>query len=255
MTHSSLRRRARPRVARRHARSLLRIRLRRHRRRKPGERQDHRRRRGLFAQAYFVYDAQNRARGPSRTCASAKAPIRRLPDQVRPPSWAVTRLDFLDRIDILAVCRIGCDVSFNTPHGPKDAWRRLPRRRAEQIIDQATALLRDRRVARCRANRDSAADEYGAASLFLCAFACCRGNGDRSHKAVDSSTLRSPRPEDPRRNFAAVDRALEELHEVAVPAHATSTIDLIARVPSTAPEFVRSRDGQDARRSRGRASG
>jgi pyruvate-ferredoxin/flavodoxin oxidoreductase len=42
------------------------------------------------------------------------------------------------------------------------------------------------------------------------------------------------------RNFEAVDGTLERLHEVTVPAEATSRWDRAALVPKTAPEFVRS---------------
>ncbi|HVN29529.1 MAG TPA: 4Fe-4S binding protein, partial [Candidatus Binataceae bacterium] len=41
------------------------------------------------------------------------------------------------------------------------------------------------------------------------------------------------------RNFAAVDAALANLHEVAIPAASSSTIDILAPVPSHAPAFVR----------------
>ena len=41
------------------------------------------------------------------------------------------------------------------------------------------------------------------------------------------------------KNFAAVDTTLAHLHEVAIPAAANSTIDILAPVPSHAPAFVR----------------
>src|SRR5204862_7407836 len=42
-----------------------------------------------------------------------------------------------------------------------------------------------------------------------------------------------------RQNFAAVDAALEHLHEIAIPAQATSTFELPPAVSPDAPEFVR----------------
>jgi pyruvate-ferredoxin/flavodoxin oxidoreductase len=41
------------------------------------------------------------------------------------------------------------------------------------------------------------------------------------------------------RNHAAIDKALNELHEVTVPTHATSTFDRRPAVPDSAPDFVR----------------
>ncbi len=42
-----------------------------------------------------------------------------------------------------------------------------------------------------------------------------------------------------RQNFAAVDAALAHLHEIAVPATASGTIELTSKVPVDAPDFVR----------------
>src|SRR5439155_14195681 len=42
-----------------------------------------------------------------------------------------------------------------------------------------------------------------------------------------------------RQNFAAVDAALEHLHEVPIPAEATSNFDLPPAVSPDAPEFIR----------------
>ena len=42
-----------------------------------------------------------------------------------------------------------------------------------------------------------------------------------------------------RQNFAAVDAALAHLREIAVPATASSTIEIKSKVPVDAPDFVR----------------
>src|SRR5208337_4152980 len=42
-----------------------------------------------------------------------------------------------------------------------------------------------------------------------------------------------------KKNFAAVDAALDHLHEVKVPAEVSSSFDLRPPVPAEAPEFVR----------------
>ena len=196
---------------------------------------------GLFAQAYFVYDAHKSGARTISHLRFGKAPIR-APYLIKSATFVgCHKADFLDRIDILGRAASGATFLLNTPHGPKDAWRRLPRVVQEQII---TKQLRFYVIDASRVARESGLGGRTNTVLQACFFALSgvlprQTAIDRIKQSIQARYARQGR-KILDANFAAVDRALSELHEVAVPAHATSTIDLIALVPSTAPEFVRS---------------
>ena len=202
--------RLRHRARRRRARRVLRPRRRRHRRRQQELDQDHRRgdrqlRPGLLRLRLEEVRRDHR----SRTCASARGPIRSLvPDhagQLRrlPPVRASS-----SSYDVLEHAAPGGTFLLNAPYGPDEVWDQLPREVQEQHHREEAPVLRDRRRTRSR-------DETGMGGrintiMQTCFFAISgvlpARRGDRA-----ASRRRSRRPtaskgaEVVEQNFAAVD--------------------------------------------------
>ena len=141
---------------------------------------------------------------------------------------------------MLRLAAPGATFLLNSPYGPDEVWDRLPRSAQEAIIAKglkfhvidATAAAREVGLAR-RTNT----------ILQTCFFALSdvlpRDEAiDRIKEAIAKSYGRKGRRV-VEQNFAAVDGALARLHEVTVPAAATSRVERPPMVPETAPDFVR----------------
>ena len=196
---------------------------------------------GLHAQGYFVYDSK---KSGSQTVSH----LRFGPKAIRAP-YLVHHASFvgchqfglLDRVDVLGPAADGATLLLNCPRPPEDVWDALSRPIQEQILAKHldVYVVDAGRIAR----------EVGLAGriniiLQTCFFALAgvlppEQAIDRIKVAVVKTYGRRG-AEVVERNQAAVDRALEGLHRVEVPAQATAVRGLPPVVPAHAPEFVRS---------------
>jgi pyruvate-ferredoxin/flavodoxin oxidoreductase len=196
---------------------------------------------GLHAQGYFVYDSK---KSGSQTVSH----LRFGPKAIRAP-YLVHHASFvgchqfglLDRADVLGPAADGATLLLNCPRPPEDVWDELSRPIQEQILAKHldVYVIDAGRIAR----------EVGLAGriniiLQTCFFALAgvlppEQAIDRI-KAAIVKTYGRRGAEVVERNQAAVDRALEGLHRVEVPAQATAVRGLPPVVPAHAPEFVRS---------------
>ena len=196
---------------------------------------------GLHAQGYFVYDSK---KSGSQTVSH----LRFGPKAIRAP-YLVHHASFvgchqfglLDRVDVLGRAADGATLLLNCPRPPEDVWDALSRPIQEQILAKHldVYVIDAARIAR----------EVGLAGriniiLQTCFFALAgvlppEQAIDRIKVAVVKTYGRRG-AEVVERNQAAVDRALEGLHRVEVPAQATAVRGLPPVVPAHAPEFVRS---------------
>ncbi len=192
------------------------------------------------AQGYFVYDSK-------KSGAVTISHLRFGPGPIR-SSYLVRKAQFvgchqfglLDRYDVLGCAAEGSDVLLNTPGGIGTVWERLPREVQEQIVEKG---LRVHAI-----DADRVAREVGLAGrintiMQTCFFAICRilpreEAIARIKQAVEKSYGKKG-PDVLSKNLAAVDRALENLVEIEIPASADSSRRRRAPVPDDAPEFVR----------------
>ena len=174
---------------------------------------------GLFAQGYFVYDSH-------KSGAQTISHLRFGPEPIHAP-YLITRagfvachkFDFLERLDVLRVAAPGATFLLNAPYGPEEVWDRLPRLVQQQIIDKK---LQFHVIDASRAARELGLGARVNTILQTCFFALsgvlAPGRRDRADQAFDRGDLRRKGPHVVQMNMAAVDGALERLHEVAVPA-------------------------------------
>ena len=196
---------------------------------------------GLHAQGYFVYDSK---KSGSQTVSH----LRFGPKAIRAP-YLVHHASFvgchqfglLDRVDVLGRAADGATLLLNCPRPPEDVWDALSRPIQEQILAKHldVYVIDAARIAR----------EVGLAGriniiLQTCFFALAGvlppEQAIERIKVAVVKTYGRRGAEVVERNQAAVDRALEGLHRVEVPAQATAFRGLPPVVPAHAPEFVRS---------------
>ncbi|MBN1260162.1 MAG: pyruvate:ferredoxin (flavodoxin) oxidoreductase [Anaerolineae bacterium] len=193
----------------------------------------------LYAQGYFQYDAKKSGGVTISHLRFGPRPIRQTCLVTSASFLGVHQFVFFEKYDILASASKGATLLINSPYPVEDTWDKLPRQAQETIIKKQLKVF--------------VIDAYDVAKNI--------GLGGRINTIMQTCffALSGVLPKDEAiveikkaikksygkrgenvvlMNFAAVDQALENLHEIEVPAEATSTIEMKPAVTPNAPEFV-----------------
>ena len=194
----------------------------------------------LHAQGYFVYDSK---KSGSQTVSH----LRFGPTPIKAP-YLVTRADFvgchqfrfLETADVLGRAAPGAALLLNCRHRPEAVWDALPRPVQQQIIDKRIKLYT---VDAGRIARDVGLAGRINIVLQTCFFAISgvlpRETAIARIKDAVTKTYGGRGADIVAKEIAAVDRAIEALHRIEVPGHATGTREPAPLVPAAAPDFVR----------------
>jgi pyruvate-ferredoxin/flavodoxin oxidoreductase len=192
-----------------------------------------------FAQGYFVYDSK-------KSGAMTVSHLRFAPNVLR-SSYLIQQAQFiachqwsfLERYDMLRNALPGGTFLLNSVYGAHEVWDQLPREVQKQIIDKQLNFY--------------VIDAYQVAKLTgmgvrintimqTCFFAISgvleREEAIAKIKKTIQKTYERKGPEVVRKNFAAVDQTLENLHRVEYPAQVTSQLSMPPTVAPEAPAFV-----------------
>jgi len=192
------------------------------------------------AQGYFVYDSK-------KSGATTISHLRFGPGPIR-SSYLVRKAQFvachqfglMDRYDVLAYAAEGANVLLNCPGGAGAVWDRLPREAQEQIVEKH---LRVHAIDADRVAREAGLSGRINTIMQTCFFAITEILPlDEAIIRIQQSIQKSYGKKGAdvlKQNLAAVDRALENLARVEVPAFAASKRRMPLPVPNDAPEFVR----------------
>jgi pyruvate-ferredoxin/flavodoxin oxidoreductase len=191
------------------------------------------------AQGYFVYDSKKSGSVTVSHLRFGPRPIHSTYLVDRATFVACHQFAFLERLDVLQAAEPGATFLLNSPHGPDEVWDFLPRSAQEQIIAKR---LRFFVIDGYRVARETGMGARINTIMQTCFFAISgvlpRDEAIAAIKHAIEKTYRKRGEAVLRRNFAAVDSALDHLHEVAVPGRVTSSFDRRPSVPSEAPELV-----------------
>ncbi len=192
-----------------------------------------------FAQGYFVYDSKKSGARTISHLRFGPRPIQSSYLIEKANLVAVHQFGFLQMYDVLAAAEEGAVFLLNAPYGPDDVWAKLPRVVQETIIA--------RRLQFYTIDAYKVAQELGLGArintvMQTCFFAI---SGvlpsaeaiEQIKKAIRKTYGKRGEPV-VRKNFAAVDATLANLHRVQVPTAITSTIELPPVVSPLAPAFV-----------------
>jgi pyruvate-ferredoxin/flavodoxin oxidoreductase len=192
------------------------------------------------AQGYFVYDSKKSGAITISHLRFGPAPIRSSYLVRKAQFVACHQIGLLDRYGVLAYAAEGADVLVNCPGGADTLWERLPREAQQQILD--------RRLTVHAIDADRVAREAGLAGrintiMQTCFFAITgilpREEATQRIKESIEKSYGKKGSDVLAKNLAAVDRALENLARVEIPASAASVRRMAFPVPDDAPEFVR----------------
>ncbi|HXG34783.1 MAG TPA: pyruvate:ferredoxin (flavodoxin) oxidoreductase [Bryobacteraceae bacterium] len=193
-----------------------------------------------YAQGYFVYDSKKAGAITISHLRFGPKPIRSTYLISKASFVACHQFSFLERMDVLKAAEPGAIFLLNSIYGPEEVWDHLPRRVQEQIISKR---LKFYVIDAYKVARDVGLGGRINTIMQTCFFAISgvlpRDEAIAAIKRAIEKTWGKRGEAVVRKNFAAVDAALDHLHEVKVPSTVTSTFDIRPPVPPQAPEFVR----------------
>jgi pyruvate-ferredoxin/flavodoxin oxidoreductase len=193
-----------------------------------------------FAQGYFVYDSKKAGAVTISHLRFGPQPIRsaylvRQADFVACHQWSL-----LERYDVVSYAAPGGTLLLNAPYPPEQVWAELPYEVQQQIINKR---LRVFTIDAYRVAREAGLGTRINTIMQTCFFAVAgilpREQALAHIKEAIRKTYGRRGEAVVRKNHAAVDRALDELHELPVPDQPTARRHLPPPVAPEAPDFVR----------------
>ncbi|HEY3025579.1 MAG TPA: pyruvate:ferredoxin (flavodoxin) oxidoreductase [Pyrinomonadaceae bacterium] len=198
-----------------------------------------------YAQGYFVYDSKKSGAMTVSHLRFGAQPIKSTYLIQRANFIAVHQFNFIERYPVLDAAVDGATMLLNSPYEANEAWLHLPRKVQQTIIDKGI------KVYSINANAVAKETQLGNrinTIMQTCFFAICGvlPQEEAIEKIKQSIRKTYGRRGEPvvRQNFAAVDAALAHLHEIPIPAQATSKLEPLKAIACEAPEFVRHVTGE-----------
>jgi len=195
-----------------------------------------------YAQGYFVYDSKKAGTLTVSHLRFGPKPIQ-APYLITPNTAnfvACHQFTFLERFDMTKYAQPGAVFLLNSIYGPEEVWDHLPQEVQRDIIEKKLKFY--------VINAYDVAEKTGMGArintiMQTCFFAISgilpREEAIAQIKKAIQKTYGKRGEAVVQKNFAAVDQALANLHEVKVPDKVTSTFRRRPPVPDEAPEFVR----------------
>jgi pyruvate-ferredoxin/flavodoxin oxidoreductase len=195
---------------------------------------------GLFGQGYFVLDSKKAGSVTTSHLRFGPRPIGSTYLVQQADFVACHQFGFLERLDVLELAKERATFLLNAPYLPGEVWEYLPREVQEAILEKRLRLWV---VDASAIARETGLGKRVNTVLQTCFFALADVLPTEQAIGAIKEAIRSTYAKRGEavleRNFAAVDRALEGLHEVEIPALATATTTRRPPVPADAPDFVR----------------
>ncbi len=198
-----------------------------------------------FAQGYFVYDSKKAGTITISHVRFGPKPIHSSYLISDASFVACHQFSFLERIDVLKAARPGATFLLNSLYGPDEVWDRLPKTTQKHIIEKKLKfyVVDGYKVAE-QAGMGRRINTIMQTCFFAISGILPREEAIAAIKNAIKKTYGKRGEAVVQKNFAAVDMALDHMHEVQVPGQITSAFDIRRPVPAEAPEFVQKTLGQ-----------
>ncbi len=198
-----------------------------------------------YTQGYFVYDSK-------KAGSTTVSHLRFGPDVIH-STYLIQEADFvgchqftlLDHFDVLANLKEGGTFLLNTPYKTDEVWDKLPRRMQETIINKKVQfyVIDGYKVAK-EAGMGHRINTVMQTCFFAISGILPKDEAIEKIKGAIQKSYGNKGEDVVKKNFAAVDEALANLHKIDYSNEVTSTIEVKAPVPEEAPEFVKDVIGQ-----------
>jgi pyruvate-ferredoxin/flavodoxin oxidoreductase len=192
-----------------------------------------------FAQGYFVYDSKKSGAITTSHLRFGPKPLRSSYLISKASFVACHQFSFLERLDVLKAAEPGATFLLNSTYNKDEVWARLPRTVQRQIIEKKLKfyVIDGYEVAR-QTGMGGRVNTIMQTCFFAISGVLPREEAIEAIKHSIEKTYGKRGESVVKKNFAAVDAALDHLHQVTVPETVTSLFDLRRPVPVEAPGFV-----------------
>jgi pyruvate-ferredoxin/flavodoxin oxidoreductase len=192
-----------------------------------------------YAQGYFVYDSKKAGSVTVSHLRFGPRPIHSTYLINKANFIGCHQQQFIDKIDVLACAAPGAIFLLNTQTPPDKAWDMLNRQLQQTIIDRKLKLyVIDAYDVAKKAGMGTRINTVMQTCFFAISGVLPTEEAIKKIKGAIQKTYGKRGEAVVQKNFAAVDQAVANLHEVKVPGKVTSTHDRLPPVPAEAPEFV-----------------
>jgi pyruvate-ferredoxin/flavodoxin oxidoreductase len=194
----------------------------------------------LHAQGYFVYDSKKSGAMTISHLRFGKHPIRS-PYLIRKANFiACHQFEFLDRMDILETAAPGAVFLLNAPLDKEKLWDHLPLEIQQTVIDkQIRVFAIDANTVARNTGMGRRINTIMQTAFFAISGVLEREAAISAIKKAIKKTYEKRGEEVVRRNYDAVDQTLANLHEIPVPAQATSSIRQQSFAMPAMPDFTK----------------
>jgi pyruvate-ferredoxin/flavodoxin oxidoreductase len=192
------------------------------------------------AQGYFVYDSHKSGAETISHLRFGDTPIA-APHLLQSADFVgIHKFDFLQKRDVLAAARSGATVLINAPYDASEVWDHLPRAAQHQSVEKNLRLyVIDASGLAQRLGLGPRVNTILQTCFFAISGVLPREEGVRRIRKAIEKSYGDKGKAVLDKNFAAVDAALEHLHEVKVPKAVSSTLELRIFVPDDAPDQIK----------------
>ena len=195
-----------------------------------------------FAQGYFYYDSKKSGTVTMSHLRFGSKPIRApyLIEMNEANFVACHQYSFLERVDMLKYAKPGGIFLLNSLYGPEEIWDQLPREVQNDILTKNLKfyVINGYEVAE-KTGMGNRVNTIMQTAFFAISGILPRDAAIAEIKHAIEKTYGKRGEAVVKKNFEAVDRTLEHLFEVKVPAAVTSNVSRRQPVPNEAPDFVR----------------
>jgi pyruvate-ferredoxin/flavodoxin oxidoreductase len=195
------------------------------------------------AQGHFVYDSKKSGSVTVSHLRFGQAPIH-APYEIgdgQADFLACHQFTFLDRFDVVRYARPGGVFLLNSPYGPDEVWEQLPDLERQEIREkQLRMYIIDAAAVARETGMGARINTVMQTCFFAISGVMPREEAIAEIKRSISKTYGKRGDAVVQRNFMAVDKTLEYLHEVPIPDDDTqvSPHDMRLPIPTQAPAFV-----------------
>ncbi len=194
----------------------------------------------LYAQGYFQYDAKKSGSVTVSHLRFGPRPIRQTCHVTSANFIGCHQFVFLEKFDVLKSAVDGATFLLNSPYPAAETWDKLPRKVQQQIIDKNLKFyVIDAYEVAGKVGLGVRINTIMQTCFFALSGVLPKDEAITKIKGAIKKSYGRYGEDVVAKNNAGVDQALENLHEIDVPAEATSTLEMPPVVPDEAPEFVK----------------
>ncbi|MFG0252811.1 MAG: pyruvate:ferredoxin (flavodoxin) oxidoreductase, partial [Phycisphaerales bacterium JB038] len=193
-----------------------------------------------YAQGYFVYDSKKSGAITISHLRFGPRPIQSTYLIRKANFVGCHQFVFMDKYDVLECATPGAVFLLNAPYGPEEVFDHLPKEAQEQIIEKKLKfyVINANTVAR-EAGMGGRINTIMQTCFFAVSGVLPREEAIDQIKQAIKKTYAKKGDEVVKRNWDAVDAAIGNMHEVAIPGQATSERCRPPIVSDKAPDFVK----------------